>query len=364
MSSSEKNVEIIEKMLGEHISNINDITAGEQATLTNVILVSLLGYLLNNDPQKVLSVGGTELRKKISPLVKKIANSMLSNEQIFENRYKLVDSDSELEDKGIVLPNEPVIWASNHGFADDITATVVSTYRHAYLLLASLPQFFGTSDGLSAWLNGVILMNRKVKDSKKATIDKAKYAMNLGSDVIIFPEGVWNKTPNSLLLDFWPGIYRLSKETGAKVVPVVHYIRDCEHKINDNPIHTIIDDPVDITGMSEKEALEYLREIIGTWEYLLMEKYGKSTRAEELKGFNNADEAWEWHLNERVKTAKKYDTEIETCSDYRSKDVTKPIDVFYNIANIKNINSNNEEHVAYAKKLVKEERKKDFQRRF
>lgn len=35
-----------------------------------------------------------------------------------------------------------------------------------------------------------------------------------------------------------------------------------------------------------------------------MEKYGKSTRAEELNGFNNADEAWEWHLYERVKTAK------------------------------------------------------------
>ena len=69
-------------------------------------------------------------------------------------------------------------------------------------------------------------------------------------------------------------------------------------------------------------------------------------------------------MYEKIKTEKKYDTEIETCSDYRPKDITRPIDVFYNIANIKNVNSSNEEHVAYAKKLVKEERKKDFQRRF
>ncbi len=44
--------------------------------------------------------------------------------------------------------------------------------------------------------------------------------------LIVFPEGVWNKSPNALSLELWPGIYRIACETGAKIVPIVHYIYD------------------------------------------------------------------------------------------------------------------------------------------
>lgn len=51
-----------------------------------------------------------------------------------------------------------------------------------------------------------------------------------GGSLGIFPESVWNKSPNALLIDLWLGIYRIACETGAKVVPVVHYIRDCSNQ--------------------------------------------------------------------------------------------------------------------------------------
>ena len=39
---------------------------------------------------------------------------------------------------------------------------------------------------------------------------------DMGMDMLIFPEGVWNKTPEKMLLDFWPGAYRLAIESGNR----------------------------------------------------------------------------------------------------------------------------------------------------
>lgn len=123
------------------------------------------------------------------------------------------------------------------------------------------------------------MMNRKVSVSKRAIIPKAVRAMHLGADLVVFPEGVWNKSPNALLINLWPGIYRIACETGAKIVPVSHYIRDCSNMEKNNPIHTVVDDSVRIDDLSEQAALEYVRDILATWFYLMMERYGKTTRA-------------------------------------------------------------------------------------
>lgn len=71
-----------------------------------------------------------------------------------------------------------------------------------------------------------MLTNRKVSASKGSSTVKAVRAIRYGTDLMVFPEGVWNKSPNRLLLNLWPGVDRIACETGAKVIPVVHYIDD------------------------------------------------------------------------------------------------------------------------------------------
>ena len=223
-----------------------------------------------------------------------------------------------------------------------------------------MPQFYNTFDGITAWLNGVILLNRKNKDSKKSVIEKCDYVINSKKDLIVYPEGVWCKSPNALMLDLWPGIYRICKDTGCKVVPVSHYIRNCELKDKNNYIHTVVDDPIRLDDLSEKAALEYLKEVICTWYYLMMEKYGKSTREEELKGYKDSTEAWEDKLIKRLSTAERYDSEIEKSADYLTKEKFDYFEAWNDIANIKNITSNNIHQVNNAKVIVKN----NFQRRF
>jgi 1-acyl-sn-glycerol-3-phosphate acyltransferase len=347
----------------DNITSIRDLIGDDDPSFLFYILADKLGYLLSNNPDDCLSETGVKVRKYINKLIKLFGPKFLTNPQVFENRNTLKNSNDITPDQSITLPNEPVIWAANHAFKDDVLASVLAAKRNAYILFGSIPQFYNTFDGVLSWANGVCMANRKLSASRKSSVAKACKAMEMGVDTLIFPEGVWNKTPNQLLINFWPGIYRISTATGAKVVPIVHYLRDPFDKSKDNKIHTVIDEPIKIDGLSEKAALDYLRDVMATWYYLMLEKYGKSTREQETRGYSNSQEAWENYLMRLTQIPDRYDTPIETSADYRPHSIERPEDVWQNVAE-SNINLNNASHVIYARKLVKENKRNDFQRRF
>ncbi len=358
-----KQLDKIIRKTENNITGISDLTAEKDPSLLFYLLADKLSYLLENDPGKVISKSGVKLRKKLNYLIKLLGPLFLTNPQVIENRKSLLNPENIEKDEEIILPKNPVIYAPNHSFKDDTLASILAAKRHAYILFGSLPQFFNTFDGITSWVNGVAMVNRKVKKSKKVSISKATKAMNYGADLLVFPEGVWNKTPEKLVINLWPGIYQIAKETGAYVVPIAHYIKDCSDNSKSNIIHTVVDDAIKIDDLSEKAALEYLRDKIAYWYYLMMEKYGKSSREEELKNLS-FDEAWEQKLVERINTVDRYDLDIELKADYRPKDIIRPEDVWQNIADINNISKDNITHVLYARKLIKEQNKRDFQRRF
>ena len=363
---TEKTVEKILKKYDDHITGLRDLTGDAPPSKLFFFLADRLSYMLDDNPERVVTKKGIAYRRRFHPIIKTLGPHFLTNPQIIENRNFLKNPDaSDIQpDKDIILPKTPVIWAPNHGFKDDVLATVLAASRHAYILFGSLPQFYNTFDGVTSWINGVVMTNRKNAASRGSSLAKCIRTINLGADLIVFPEGVWNKSPNALLIDLWPGIYRIACETGAPVVPVVHYIRDYNNKLEDNPIHTVIDDPIRIDNMSEKAALDYLRDIQATWHYLMMEAYGKTTRKELIGANSNAALAWEEHLIERIKTADRYDTEIELRADYRPDENTRPENVWRTIAEIKEPSKSNILHVAYAQKVVETAELNDFQRRF
>ena len=363
-----KDEQKVNEFLEKHknvINGIEDLTAGEEPTELFYFLIDKFGYLLDTDVDKTVSKFGVMARSGTNFLISKFGPNFLGSPIVIENRNFLIDpyaiDPSQVKkDKKIKLPKESVIWTANHAFKDDTLASMVAMSRHAYILFGSLPQFYNTIDGILAWAIGVSLTNRKNKESRQASIEKSIQIIKKGSDLFIFPEGVWNKTPNQLLIDLWPGVYRIAKETGCKVVPMAHYLRDCtQFNIPNNEIHTVIDDPISFDGLSEKAALSLLRDSIATWYYLMMEKYGKSTYEEEMKNYENSTEAWEAHLKARRATVGYYDEEIELCADYRPKDKIRVEDVWEPIANLHLNDENNE-----IKKLVKSAKLEDFQRRF
>ncbi len=386
---SDKKINKIESLLKKHKEGLTDYVdlVGDDLMPGPFFFNNLehYGYLLDLGADKASSLEHMKLRAKVViPVIQKLGKYFLKSDQIFEDRNELLafaKRKTELENKGIYtmdetpleyekdpgieLPKEPAIWTMNHRFKDDVLASVRSVSRPFSLFAGSVPQFFNTFDGLIAYYFGCILLNRKSKDSKLAGQEKGKKAMEMGLDLMISPEGVWNKTPDKLLEYFWPGVYRLAKETNCKVIPIVHYIYDPTQRISkkENPIHTVIDDPIDITKMEEKEALEYYRNVLATWYYIMMEKYGNSTREKLLDGHDNIGEAYEEVLNALVSSVERYDSPFERNCAYRPKWITNPEDVFEPIANIEPTKEN-ALHQQYAKKLVLTRKKEDYQRRF
>lgn len=347
--------------LGDTITGPADFFGETKPSFLFYPMVKLMRPLLSCNPDRMISKASVRIRKMIHSILLKLLPLFLEYKQVFENKNVLLGIDAP--DTPLELTDKPVIWCSNHGFKDDVAASIGAT-RHAYILFGSFPAFFNTFDGIGAYVNGVIMCNRKVKDSKAASVEAAKKVINMGTDLLMYPEGVWNKTPEKLVLDLWPGAYRLAKETGSRIVPVIHYLADPHKKYKGNVIHTVVADPISIEGLSEQEGIQLLRDTIATWYFLMMEKYGQSTREELLEGYENADDAWENYISKHTSCVKFYDREIELCADYRSKQIVRPEDVWQSVANIQNVNAGNITHIDYAKKLVAREQKRDFQRRF
>jgi hypothetical protein len=334
--------EIINKYNNE-LTDISDLYGDGYNDMSLMFYLVNKRYLnwLSNDPNVSISEKDILFRRKFYELLKIVGPSMLGCTQQIENRNWLNDPVNSSVDSGITLPDKPVIFAANHGFRDDVLATVLAAKRHGYILWGSLPLFYNTFNGFASSLVGGVMVNRKSKESKLASIDKSLRVMELGTDMIIFPEGGWNKTSEKLVLDLWRGIYILSCEGKYQVVPISHYVRDMEIVNKKNIIHTVVDEPIPMYEMSEKEALTYLRDILASWKYKMAELYGRSTREEEMKGFTSSDEKWHDHLNKRMKWVDRYDSEIEKQSELRRKEIVRPEDVFRPIANIKNVTSEN-----------------------
>lgn len=142
--------------------------------------------MLAADPEVAVPISGIRWRKKVHSIIKMVESAFLPCQQIFENRNLLRSPEqSPTPDSGIMLPDEPVIWMPNHGFRDDPFASVLAAQRHAYMVFGSLLQFYNTVDGITSWLNGLIMINRKVARSRKSSVAKADQVLQRGTDINI-----------------------------------------------------------------------------------------------------------------------------------------------------------------------------------
>ena len=262
-----------------------------------------LEYLLDYRPEKTLSKFGSIVRKVINPIVRFAIPFLLPT------KLEIIRRGS--------LPDKPVIFASTHGFKEDINDAVVIAGRQAYILIGSLSQIFKSADGLAAWAAGTILVDRMDKESRVASKLKMVRALELGSSVIIFPEGTWNKSPNQMVSGLFPGIYDVAKKTGALVVPIATHREG-------KKVYGIREEAFDIAANDREEGMQVLKEKFGTMRWELMERYSQVKRSEFPYG-RAAEEYWKRHIDDLMAEVEFYDYEIELHTKYvdRTKVTTK-----------------------------------------
>lgn len=271
-----------------------------------------LEYLLSYDPEEVISKKGLRNRKIINPIYRNLVSLTT------KNKFK-IDKESKLP-KG-----RPIIFASTHGFRDDVALAIKTAGKYSYVLYGSLPDFYYSIDGIALWVNGVIMVDRKDKKSTKAALKKMEHAIDLGSNITIFPEGVWNKSKNKIILKLYPGIYKLAKSKNAIIVPIASIQ-------SGNVCYSKRMKPIDIVKLDEEEALKELRDTLCRGKLELMLEHAKISREE----IGNEKEYWDAFLEELIKTSNGlYDYEIEDSAEYVDKDIIDEKEVFDPIENIK-----------------------------
>lgn len=193
-----------------------------------------LEYLLKDNPEETYSATGAKIRKAIHPLFKRIMMLFTTGKLTIVNT-------------GTIPTDKPIIFAGTHGFHDDIIFTMKTANKHAYLLYGSLLDFFNSFHGLGLWVNGVILVDRKNKKSRKASIDKMIKVIKDNNNIVMFPEGTWNKNEAILVQKLYPGIYEVAKETGAMIVPIATVLYE-------KNAYAISGDAYDITKLEPEDS--------------------------------------------------------------------------------------------------------------
>ena len=265
-----------------------------------------LEYLLDYDATKAISKSGAAIRKIISPFLR------LAIPLTIKTKLRTLR-------KG-TMPDSPVIFASTHAFKEDIEDAVVLADRQAYILIGSLSQVFRSLDGFTAWLAGMILVNRSDKKSRIASKEKMKLALQYGSSVIVFPEGTWNKSPNLMMNGLFSGVYDVAKDTGSMVVPIAT-IRDGKY------VYGIREDAFDITQFGRADGVAILRDKMATMRWELMESIPRAKRSDFPYG-SAADAYWTEYIDGLMSEVKYYDYEEELHTKFVDKSVSSPEEAF------------------------------------
>lgn len=272
-----------------------------------------LKHLLTNDPN-IIGEGSVTFRRKINPLLRKIS-SMDNGHYNFH-----------VERRAEIPQGKRVIFTPTHGFKDDVLYAIRLIDTHAYILFGNLPEFFNSMNGVSAWANGVVLVDRTDKFNRKSSIPKMERVVKSGSHMLVYPEGRWNHSPNVLVQKLFPGTYDLAQLTGAVVMPIVFHLegKNC---------YGILDEAFDITRYSREEGMGELRDKMATCKWELMEKYSQYKRDDFPRG-KALDLYWENYIDSLIKQTDYFDREAEEYFYYIPKGQIDAEEVFSILDNV------------------------------
>lgn len=273
-----------------------------------------LTYLTSNDPQRTVTRAGLRFRKAIYPLVRRLSGPLTDVKGILE--------------KDEPMPKGPKIFAVTHTYSrEDIAWAISLAGEQSYLLTNAWRELLYTSDGLALWASGIILVDRYDKENRRASIEKAKRVLELGGNVMIFPEAVWNMSENLLVRKLYPGVYRIAALTKAPVIPISTMMYSDKFYVSKGQA-------LYLHHLEQEEALGQLRDALATLKWELMEKYGTDTRENLLQGREPSD-YWSEHIESYIAEQKVYEREEESHAHFMDAADIEQAQAFEHLANLK-----------------------------
>lgn len=224
---------------------------------------------------------GIQFRKRIYWFIRLVlkADEMIAHEKIVV-----------LNDRCNRIGNTPKIFACTHIGGNDIQRALQVIRTPAYLMLGDPGILYKDPIWQGMKLNGVIPLDNDQMEDRHIAYFRSVELLQNGGNLLIFPEGSWNATPNLPVMKIFTGTVRMAMETGAEIVPMAvgQYGRTFYFNIGEN--YTISHDAPE----SVNELTQDLRDKLVTlkWDILCSQPIQKRTDwpdsySEKLKQYQN-----------------------------------------------------------------------------
>ncbi len=133
--------------------------------------------------------------------------------------------------------DKPLIFIPMHICKYDIEVVYETIRSHLLLLSGTEERMHGTINGFFLNLNGINYVDRSNIIDRKLSFQKMINDLNRGYNIMYFPEGTWNISPEKLMLPISYKIIQLAMKTDAFFVPIAfNYTPQLKNKTISNRI--------------------------------------------------------------------------------------------------------------------------------
>lgn len=149
-------------------------------------------------------------RRKLYPILRTIIEV---RNKLNGYKIKCIGNKSTLTDK-------PKIFSITHIGKLDIETVITYIKEHFILLTGDFEDLYGTVDGTFLFLNGCVFVRKDDAADRHLSKEKMIQVLKSGSNVMWFPEGAWNLSPNLPMLQMPYGIIDAAQQTDAVIIPI------------------------------------------------------------------------------------------------------------------------------------------------
>ena len=204
------NIQVNEEKIRELAKSTKKLSLVKRLSMNIEDLVQYHCTLRKIDFVNEKEMTGIDVRKKIYGLIKLI----LKTDQVLSKEKIVVLKDLHTPTA------KPTIFACTHIGGNEIQRAFQVINQPAYLMLGDPGILYKKAIYKGLELNGVIPLETTDKDDRKIAYSRAIELIKKGGNLLIYPEGAWNVSPNLLVMKIFTGTVRMAQETGVEIVPI------------------------------------------------------------------------------------------------------------------------------------------------
>lgn len=214
----------------------------------------------------------------------------------------------------------PVIFCPTHIGGLDVEMSFLVIKGPCWMVMSDLREFYKNLSGMMLQMNGLIPFDIPYQEDRIAAKAQMRAVLEQGEDLLLFPEGAYNVSPNGLINHLFAGAVELAITCGAEIVPIVL-------ERHEKTYHCIIGENLVYDGVSYDDRFAQttvLRDCMATLKWEIIETLPQQKRD------HLPDDSDQRFLNEIIESNHDYtytlDDIIET--QFHPKGVVSPEEAF------------------------------------